>query len=105
MKLVFYRVEDFKRSARGPYLYEVRARYGGRPLPEAAVTLRVYSLDGDGRVVVYEEKRHVGWRDVEKEGAGNYLDGLSKAVERAAGELEELAKKEFPGAVPGRLEG
>lgn len=38
MKLVFYRVEDFKRSARGPYLYEVRARYGGRPLQGTPAT-------------------------------------------------------------------
>jgi len=105
VKIVFYRLEHFRRAARDLVLYEVTARYSGSPLPGATVTLRLYSLDERKRVVVYEESRRVSWSDVEEMEGSNYFDQLDRAVRKAAEELEERAKKEFPKAVPGRLEG
>jgi len=105
VRIVFYKLEHFRRAARDLVLYEVTARYSSSPLPEATVTLRLYSLDERRRVVVYEESRRVGWSDVDKMEGGNYFDQLDRAVRKVAEELEERAKKEFPKAVPGRLEG
>lgn len=100
MKIVYYRIEDFKKGISGsssPVLYDYEVNTRSNPAPIAYLTLRIFGLTPGGALVEFRDEKRIALLSLP---AGKKL---ADAVREELDLFEAFAASSCA-AVPGRYE-